>query len=357
MKKIAIIDVAAENSGAKSLFDDFITFISSDNCNIDYQWDVYTSLLDFKETENIKLYKDPNIKKSWIHRIIWENVTFPIMNKRKKYDLIISLQNKGVPVKNVKQIVYFHNILLTQNRIKFSPFKKNERLLYIYSKLIGPLSIRTLKKVSAIFVQNETTLNILKDKIDNTPIFIAKPNINIQNINNQKRAKKIKGFIYPATAHSYKCHDLIIKAVQEENWDQNFNIIFTISGNENSYANEILKNCINNSKFKFVGQLDRSKLLNMYKDYGLINCSKLESFGFPLYEAQIYKTPIVSVDEEYAKEALENYTYAYICQRKSEELAHFMRMALNSEYPNQIIFRNELTSQWDNMMKWIKINI
>ena len=357
MKKIAVIDVAAENSGAKSLFDDFITFISSNNRNIDYQWDIYTSCLEIKETGNIKLYKDQNIKKSWIHRIIWENITFPNINKRKKYDLIISLQNKGVPVKSVKQIVYFHNILLTQNKIKFSPIKKSERLLYIYSKVLGPLSIRSLKNVSAVFVQNTTTLNNLKNKIKNIPIFIIKPNINIQNIRNQKRSKKINGFVYPATAHSYKCHNLIIKAVQEENWDQNFKIIFTINGNENSYAQEIMEKCINNSHFKFVGQLDRSHLLNIYKDYGVINCSKLESFCFPLYEAQVFKTPIISVNEDYAKEALENYSYAYICQPKSKELAHSMKKALKNEYPNWITFDNELTSQWEIMMNWINTNI
>ena len=357
MKKIAVIDIAAENSGAKTVFDDFIEYISLNSIKEKYQWDIYTSLLDIKESKNIKLYKDPAIKKSWVHRILWERLKFKSICQKKDYDLIISLQNKTLPVKGRNQIVYFHNILLAQNKVKFSFFNKDERLLYIYSKFIGPLTIRSLKKASAIFVQNNATKKVVLQKKINKPVYVIKPNIVIKKNGTFPREKKIKGLIYPSTALAYKNHELIIQAVNEMNWDKEFEILFTITGDENNCAKIIKNKCSMNPHIRFIGRLEKEQLLNLYSQYGLINTSKLESFGFPLYEAQLFNTPIVSINYEYAIESLSKYPYKFISTEHPKVLANCINEAMEHEYSDNYKITNTLESQWEKLIDWIQTNI
>lgn len=355
MLKIAVVDVAAEKSGAKTIFDDFISYITDNAECKKFNWDIFTSVLDINETDNIHLIKNPTIKKSWIHRIMWENYEFKKICRNNQYDLIISLQNKTLPI-DIPQIVYFHNVLLIDGQWKFSPFKKNELLFFIYSKIIGPLTLKGLKRASLVVSQNKTTSKLLKPYLYNVDTIIIPPSLHIGKQNSLNREGKIKGFIYPSTAFSYKKHDFIVKSIKKYLNNLDLNILFTINGDENEYASSIKELVKDDARFKFIGRIDRNVLMEYYKDYGVINSSYIESYCLPLYEGKRFCTPIVSIDVDYAVEALQDYEYGFISRKNEKDFAEKVKEAYENEYPAIIQKECEETTSWECLIDWIKTN-
>lgn len=317
MKRIAVIDVAADSGGALSVLSDFYDYIKNTFNNNDFYFYFFTSVIELNETQNIKCIKNEFIKKSWLCRLFWEYFIFPKIFEKENFDIVLSLQNKTMPRIHSRQIVYFHNSLHLVKKNQLKSYKRYDKKIWIYRHLVSPIVLHSLKRAEVIIVQTNSVKKRLK-KYVNRRIETVYPNVNVKSQNN---SGNIKGFIYPAMPEPYKNMELIVNAEKVINEHNKHDIIFTFSGDENKYARKIRKSAKGIENIKFIGWQTRENIFNLYHTYGLIFTSLIESFPIPFAEAKAYGVPIIAVGEDYAQEILEGYGNKIICDRNNLSMA------------------------------------
>lgn len=352
MKKIAIVDVAADSSGALSVLMDFYNYVKNEVNNMKLKFYFFTSVVDLPETKNIVCIKNASIKKSWVHRLKWEYLEFPVIHKKEKFDVIFSLQNKTMPVIDAKQIVYFHNSLHLADKNQFNFFKKYDRKFWVYTRLITPITLSSLKKAICIITQTNSVKKRLERKVS-TRIETIYPDTDIVS---QKNDGKIKGFIYPATPLSYKHMEYIVDAEKKIYGECEHEIIFTISGNENEYAAMIKNSAKDMDNIRFIGWQARERIMDMYREYGLIFASSIESFPIPFIEAMSYGVPIVAVNEDYAAEILDGYKNKILCDSNGLSDAIIEGLKCKIENGKKINAENSVSS-WKKVIALIAENL
>lgn len=313
MQKIMVFDVPAEKGGALSILNDFykeaVTFQDKS-----IKWIFVISTPKLIETENVKVLRFPWIKKSWGHRLFFDNIIAPYIIKKYKIDKVLSLQNVIIPRTKVPQILYVHQALPFSQYI-FS-FKK-DKLFWIYQNIIGRKIFNSIKKADKVIVQTKWMKEAIIEKvgINEEKINVIPPKINI-NIKGYYEDCEIyrSTFFYPAGPQRYKNHKVIIDACKKlvDMGNKDFKVIFTLKGNENSEIinlyNETLKEKL---PIEFIGGLSREQVFNMYTRSVLLFPSYLETFGLPLLEARLHKGIILASDTPFSHEILNGYANAY----------------------------------------------
>ena len=328
--RIAVVAVAAENGGALSVLNDFIEALHQTENGSHNEWYVFTSMVDIRESENIHCIKDPSIKKSWFHRLKWEYTTFRALVRQYKIDKILSLQNNALPVRNVHQTVYFHNVLLVNRQVKFSFFDKSERRLAIYSYILAPYIRSSWKNADEIIVQGESVKKALAYYFPEEKITALRPNTNV--LTTEQKAGRIKGYIYPTSPLKYKNVELLIKAasrLHEQGCDPE--VLITLTGKENEYARKMLSLSEGIPNIKFIGRLDRAVLIEKYLEYGLVMPSLLESFSVPILETMGMGSVILGIKKPYVQDAVQEtqYNRLFLFEESPESLAECMRKGLS----------------------------
>ena len=317
--RIAVIDVAAENGGALSVLHDFIKYIESDNefCR-NNTWILYTSIPMDVNNNNACNKVVTKVKKGWAYRYAWEQFDIKPELEKERINFVISLQNTAIKKGNYYQIVFFHNVLLLESVSKYYLLKKNECKYAIYTRLISPYTLHSLRNADYVLCQTETVKKELQKRISQTNIRVVQPNINIEPGYRDTALLPIKGLVYPTSAIPFKRVEEIIECVKQyKDWFEynEFEILFTISGNENTYAQELLRYSEDvRSIIRFIGRQSREDLFDLYKEYGLIICSEMESFSLPFIEAGFIGTPIVAANYPYAVERTEKFNNAFLYQ-------------------------------------------
>jgi len=309
--KIMIFDVPASTSGALTILEEYYKrAINSTNSNV--QWIFVVGTPRFEETENVRVLRYPWIKKSWFHRIIFEWLIAPKLVMKHRPDEILSLENIFVPFvsRKIKQTLYVHQPLPFVE-YKFS-FKDN-KLYWTYQNIIGRLIINSIKKADEVIVQTNWMKRACSEKAKVNPdkIRVELPKINIE-IRKffTPNENALRTFFYPATANSYKNHEVIIQACKKmkELGVNDYHVVLTLTGRENDYASklyEIVKR--ENLRIEFVGNLKREEVYEWYAKSVLIFPSYIETFGLPLLEAKLHKTPVIASDTPFSHEILDGY--------------------------------------------------
>lgn len=341
---IAVVDVAAESSGALSVLLDFYKHVKKNKIK-DVHWYFFTSVVELEECNNVSVIKNPNIKKSWFHRSLWENLEFPKLVKEYHIDTIFSLQNKALPIKHKRQIVYFHNALHFLEPKTFNILDSSERPNYIYCKVITPITFYSYKYCDEIITQTEAVKTELEEKVQVKKIVAVYPDVNVEI---HSGSNLIKGFIYPCGATTYKKHELIVEAVKKAGDDFKGEILFTFKGNENKYALKIKEMARKLNNIKFIGFLPRQELMRKYEQYGLIFASDVESFPIPFAEAMAYGAPILARKMPYATEILDGYTNGFLYE-KSCELAEMLKTM--ERFRRQDGVAEKKSSSWGQVVK------
>lgn len=306
--KIIVFNVAAETGGALTILRSYYEEALQ---NKEIEWHFILSKPKFPNEENVYIHNYPWVKKSWFHRIIFDIIVAPILVRKLKGDVAFSLQNLIVPFTKVERFIYFHQLLPFAEK-KFT-ISENFKF-WVYQNIIGKLIIKSILKADKVIVQAKWIKDMLVDdyNIESNKINIRKPKLNIKvkqqfetAINNTKTT-----FFYPASAAVYKNHKIIVDVASKLSRENNndFEIIFTLRGNENSNISE-LKALIDENKLpiKFVGNLSPKEVFNLYSKTILLFPSYLETYGLPLEEAKLHNTPIIVSNLQYAKEVLKNY--------------------------------------------------
>lgn len=356
--KIAIVDVAAATGGAASVLKDCCMRLGNEKfCK--YEWIVLTSQIEIEECRNVKCVQFPKVKKSWVHRMIWEYFVAPKWIEDSNVDIIFSLQNKAIPITRVPQVVYFHNLfLLNKSFFKISG-EGNFIHNLIFFLFARKLTLKSLKNKKCVIVQTEFIKKILKKYDSNLKIKVIKPSITadtLTGLENEHFDEKYKGWIYPARPDIYKGHEDIISAIKYLNdigkEPIDFEILFTFSGNESKYANKLVGMCKDIKQIKFIGQMKRKDVLKKYQEYGLVITSQYESCPIPIIEAKQFNSPIVCLDYEYAREATQNYGRVYMSSKDEPiELANNLlriRGLKNIGFSGQ-----DVESSWDEVLELV----
>lgn len=341
--RIMVFDVPAISGGALSILNEFYNEVTSFK-DKEIEWIFVLSKPTLKETQNVKVLRYPWIKQSWLHRLYFDKIISPKLVKKYKVDKVLSLQNIIIPNVNCEQILYLHQPLPFV-KYKFT-FKQN-KLFWIYQNIIGYQIKKSVKKSERTIVQTEWMKKACIEtvNIDAQKIKVVPPNINVK-INKffQYNECTIKRFFYPAGAMEYKNHHLIVEALKniKKLGVENFEVIFTLVGNENSVVKELYKTVKEYQlPIKFIGNIDRNDVFDYYSKSVLIFPSYIETFGLPLLEAKQVGSIILASDTEFSKEILYDYENVYYFNPFNEsELTKIILMVLNGEINYQPILEN-----------------
>lgn len=331
---IMVFNVPAETVGALSILNDFYEDVKLYH-DKSIKWTFVLSRAHLSDTDNINVLKYPWVKKSWLHRLYFDNFVAHALVKKYSIDKVVSFQNVTIPHIKKKQIVYVHNSLPFVD-YKFS-FKENKRL-WIYQNIISKRIMKSIKVADKVIVQTEWMKKLCLDKtsVDIKKIDVIAPQVNIEIKQYfEPSEKSFSTFFYPASNFEYKNHKVIIEACKtlKSNNVSNFRVIFTLAGTEGNHIQSLCREAKeHNLPIDFVGSLERDDVFKLYSQSVLIFPSYIETFGLPLFEAKLHKGLIVASDCPFSHEILDNYKNAYFFNPASgEELFVLMNKLINLE--------------------------
>jgi glycosyltransferase involved in cell wall biosynthesis len=311
--KIMVFDVPAISGGALSILEEYYHDAVHDN-DKSKTWYFIVSLPELPETENIKVLRFSWIKKSWFHRLYFDQMIAPKLVEKYKADEILSLQNIIIPKVKLEQTLYVHQPLPFVDK----KFKITENMLFwIYQNIIGRIILKSIKKANKIIVQTNWMKEacIKKTEVDPKKIKVIPPKINIVIKNHYKKTNNsLKTFFYPANASLYKNHKIILNSafLLKEKGLNNYRILFTLKGNENKHIALIHRRTREyNLPIEFIGAITREQVFDYYTKSILIFPSYIETFGLPMLEAKLHNTPILASDCSFSHEILDGYEHVW----------------------------------------------
>jgi glycosyltransferase involved in cell wall biosynthesis len=304
---IMVFDVPAESGGALSVLNDFYNEYKANKKN---NYIFVVSKPELEETENIKIMRFPWVKKSWLHRLYFDNFIANKLVKEYKTDEVLSLQNIIIPHTDIYQTVYIHNSLPFVN-YRFSITENT--LLWIYQNILSRIIYNSIIKANKVIVQTEWMKKecVRKLKVSESKIEVIPPKINIVVKKYfESTHDSLTTFFYPASGVAFKNHKLIIETCLKFQIEgiKEYKVVLTLDGNENKNILrlfEIAKE--NNLPIAFIGNISREQVFDYYSKSTLIFPSYIETVGLPLIEAKIHKTPILASDCPYSHEILDGY--------------------------------------------------
>lgn len=331
---IMVFDVPAEYGGALSILYEY--YDEAKSCkDKSINWIFVVSKPKLKETDNIKVLRFPWIKKSWGHRLYFDNIISPKLVRKYKVDKVFSLQNLTIPRVDSNQILYIHQPLpFVDYRFTF----KENRLFWIYQNLLSKSIIKSIKKADKVIVQTEWMKKVCMDKVvvGSEKISVVPPQINIDIKEFFKPNNgSLSTFFYPSSALTYKNHKLIIescKKLKDKNIKE-YKVIFTLQGDENDYVSKLYNEVKENQlPIEFIGSLSRNQVFDLYTKSVLLFPSYIETFGLPMLEARLHRGIVFASNCPFSHEILEDYENAYFFdQFNSEELCILMLSAIKGE--------------------------
>lgn len=353
--RIAVIDVAAESGGAMSVLRDFLSYVVREKDDQNEYYVFVSKELDIVNSHVHYILK-PEIKKSWINRLRWERMSAIRELEKMRIDAVFSLQNTAFYSRKLRQIVYFHNVLLLESSKKYSLWKKEERLYGFYTRFIAPYTLHSLKNANTIICQTNTVKEMIMQRVSGKRVVVVYPNVNVEDDRFDTSMRPIRGYIYPTSAVPFKHIEEVVACVKENaDWfyQKGLEVLITIDGKENQYAQTICKMGEKIACLKFIGYQKREKILDLYQNHALIINSELESFPLPFREAELIGTPIVAADYPYAEEILNNNDDAStFIKHDLNDMFSKMRLAFENTKHRQTI-RIERHNTWAEVMKEI----
>lgn len=327
--RIMVFDVPAESGGALSVLNEIYAEYKADKKN---NYIFVISKPEIEETENIKVLRFPWIKKSWMHRLYFDNIIAPKLIRRYEVDEVFSLQNIIIPNTKIWQTVYVHNSL-PFSEYRFSVLE--DRMLWVYQNILSNSIFKSIKKANKVIVQTEWMKKVCVKKmnVDDEKIKVLPPKIDIEVKRSFERAKEsLKTFFYPASGVIFKNHKVIIDACikLKEQGIKDYKIVFTLEGDENKNILALYKKVKENQlPVDFVGSLSRAAVFDYYSRSVLIFPSYIETVGLPLIEAKMHGTPILVSDCPFSHEVLDDYENKRIFKYQDyTELAFLMKQQM-----------------------------
>jgi len=311
-------------------------------------------LLSTDGLNNIVLFEFPKSRTNYLIRLYLEYFYFKKLSVKWNPKLWFSLHDISPNIKADIRAVYCHNP---------SPFKKTnindlkfQPGFFLFGLFYKWLYWINIKKNNYVVVQQKWIKKEFINFFNLNPekIIVNYPNIEtLKNHSQQKSNNQNKTFIYPAFPRHFKNYEVIGEAVRilVIAGNTNFNVIFTITGNENKYARFIFKKYKHLDQICFIGNQPKADLFHLYEIAdALIFPSKLETWGLPITEFKNYKKSIILADLPYAHETLGEYSKGVFFNVVSPmELAKKMTGVIegNIEYNSAIFSQKDILVGWE----------
>jgi glycosyltransferase involved in cell wall biosynthesis len=155
----------------------------------------------------------------------------------------------------------------------------------------------------------------------------------ISTLDIQVESRPITTFLYPAFPRVFKNFEVVAEAAKllYAQGRSDFEVIFTIYGEENKYARNIVTKYKNIPVISFIGLKTRDEIYKLYQQInGLIFSSKLETWGLPISEFKAFGKPMLIADLPYAHETLGDYDkVVFFDPNAPQQLAKFMKAVMD----------------------------
>jgi len=302
-----VFDVPAESGGALTILNQYYDAAIKDKEN---EWIFVVSTPELKETDNVKVLNYPWIKKSWFHRLYFDNLVSNKIVEKYKVVEILSLQNVVIPKVKVKQILYLHQSLpFVEKRYGLTEDFK----LWLYQNVISKMIFKSIREADKVIVQTKWIRDaaIEKANVKKEKFILKQPELNVS-------VKKIYTsdentdslFFYPASGLIYKNHEVIVNACKllKDKGISNYKVVFTLKGDENKHIKRLKQIILDeNLPIEFIGSVGIETVYEYYSKSILIFPSYIETFGLPMLEAKIHESPILASDCAFSREILDGY--------------------------------------------------
>lgn len=305
--KILVIDVAAETGGAIAVLEQFINKFAANSEN---SYTVVLSKPRYSDRKNIRFINFEWTKKSYLHRLLFDNFYIRRLIKKERPDRILSLQNSAVYSCGLPQEVYFHNALFISER-RYS--LKESVTLWLYQNPMCFIVKKSLKRAERIYVQAEWIKDALsyKWKIERDRIVVDKIKTDSAKNGICNYSGNTGGrLFYPANGALYKNHLTLIKACRDI-WDEfgkncGLSLALTVRKDD---LNKECRDCLESGEYpvEFTGYLSKKEMEMRYRESTLVFPSVIETAGLPLAEAASFGCDIIASDLPYAREMLSRY--------------------------------------------------
>lgn len=306
--RIMVFDVPAESGGALTILNQYYDAAIKDKEN---EWIFVVSTPELKETDNVKVLNYPWIKKSWFHRLYFDNLVPHKLVDKYKVDEILSLQNVVVPKVKVKQTLYLHQPLpFVEKRYGLTEDFK----FWLYQNIISKMIFKSIREADEVIVQTKWIRDaaIKKANVKKEKFILKQPELNVS----VKKLYTSDGnsenlFFYPSSGLVYKNHEVIVNACKllKNKGISNYKVIFTLKGDENKHI-KMLKQIISDEDLpiEFIGSVGIETVYEYYSKSILIFPSYIETFGLPMLEAKMHQSPILASNCAFSHEILDGYS-------------------------------------------------
>lgn len=256
---------------------------------------------------NIEYIEVKWAKRNWLFRLYSEYYYLNKLSKSLDAHLWLSLHDTTPNVKANLRAVYCHNPTPFYNpSIMDIRFSCKEYLFSLFYKFLYQINIR---KNDYVVVQQ----NWLREKfcemfcLNPEKVIVAYPERKIVMKNYLYNDAKSSScmFFFPAYPRTFKNFEVICKACEllEKQGYNNYKVILTMDGKENSYAKYIHNKYKSIKEIDFHGIIDFQGVFELYEETScLLFPSKLETWGLPISEFSLYNRPMLIADLPYAHE-------------------------------------------------------
>lgn len=323
-KKLVISGVSLSEGGPLTVFRECLAAAEQ---HLPDNWDIIAITHDkaLFQSERAKFLAFREIKRSWLARLKFEFFDCRKIARDLAPDFWLSLHDVTPRIGNVPQATYFHNAAafyrMGVGEARYEPKLVLFSLFYRYACAINVKSNRYL------IAQQVALRNKLNAYYGIRDVIVAYPTSDV--LAGKCRKFSAKRFIYPAIPRAFKNLELVLEAWQvlEKEADWQGELILTVEGTENRYAQMLHNKYCGLRGVKFAGRLSAAEMASAYESSDcLVFPSKAETWGLPLTEAKRHGLAILAADLPYAHETLGTYDGAsFFDVTDSNELARQMR--------------------------------
>ncbi len=308
MKTIVISGINFTQGGPLSVFQDCLKALDG---KLTKTYKIYALVHRkelFSSLSNIEFIEFPKSTQSYVYRLYYEYGYFKKLSEVLKPYLWLSLHDITPNVEASIRAVYCHNP---------SPFfKVSKKELFLDPKFVlfcwfyKWLYRINIAKNDFVIVQQEWLRQKFMSMYSIQKCVVAYPNIVMKAEASKTIPSNKHVFFYPTFPRVFKNIEIIAEAILllENEYRKRLEVVITINGTENKYAQWIIEHYGFIPELKFVGLQSREKVFQLYQSAdGLIFPSKLETWGLPISEFKMFQKPIFAADLEYAHETVGAY--------------------------------------------------
>lgn len=336
-RTIVISGVSLREGGPLSILKDCMRYADTSWVAQEFEIVALVSRISFFDDlalQHIKLIEYPWAKNTYVNRLYLEYIAFRSVAKKMNASYWLSMQDITPNVGKVPQAVYFHNP---------SPFYTFSFRDFFLDPTFGAFMLwyKWLYKINVrrnrfVIVQQSWIRNEIASAfgLSRKKIIVAYPSISIKPIPASQPSNKMV-FFFPTLPRVHKNIEVLGEAVKliRQKHAGKFEILVTISGDENKYAALIHKKFNGLEELRLIGRQPRERVFDMYASSDcLVFPSKLETWGLPISEFKVTGKPMLLADLPYARETLGDYPKACFFDPNSpEDLARKLDRTLSGE--------------------------